>query len=92
MTNEVWHAGTGTNPSDERGCVYDETGFPVAYVCGQSEDDSDTRMIAAAPAMLAALKRALPSIARAAEMSPSGSEWDHVYETVNAAIARTEGH
>jgi hypothetical protein len=56
VNTERWHAGNpGVNPSQEKGSVYDENGLLVAIVIGQDDDDSDTHLIAAAPAMLAAL-------------------------------------
>jgi len=56
MTDERWF--------NEGGTVLDENRLPVAYVNGQDEDDSDARLIAAAPELLACCKRALTQSAR----------------------------
>ncbi len=77
MSEERWYADGGT--------VRDENGLAVAHVVGQDEDNSDTVLLAAAPAMLADL-RELRAILR--------GEHDNAHDSsaaqVDAALAVIE--
>lgn len=63
-------------------------GVTGVRVIAECETEADARLIAAAPAMLKALRRAAIALAFAAESSPAMRD---DYEAVSAAIARATG-
>lgn len=72
----------------EGGVVLDQNRLPVAYVVGQDEDNADTIVLAAAPKMLGALRRAERELAIAARREPQASI---ALAAVREAIAAAEG-
>ena len=85
MSAEFW----AVNPlSPSQICTNSLPPKPVAYAGGatQREAFSRAKLIAAAPTMLAALRRAAPALKFAAEILPSNAMGDD-YGAVMAAIA-----
>jgi hypothetical protein len=71
---------------NEGGTVLDENRLPVAHVVGQEEDDSDAKLIAAAPEILCALR---VCVSRLAMHAPTGN--GDAIDAANQAIAAAEG-
>jgi len=77
----------------ERLCIFCPNGSLIAevhedYFTHTAEDEANARLIASAPDMLQALRRAVLALAFAAESSPAMQD---DYEAVSAAIAKATG-